>query len=82
MTNPRRPGEIKDRASPVLRHPDALDLIQISESNSPSKTYDLVLAKTDDPKIARACRWLSVLKRDHSGKTYDDFVKQKRPSES
>lgn len=64
----RSPEEITLRAKLALADPKIISLV--SNSASPSAAYDLVMAETSDQSIAKAARWLAVLRRDHSAK-YD-----------
>lgn len=56
--------ELQARSKLALRE----DLIEIARTNSPSVSYDLALAETNNLKIAQATRWLAILRRDY-GKT-------------
>lgn len=58
----RRPLlELQMRAKPALRG----DLIEIARTNSPSVSYDLAFAQTQQKSVAQATRWLAMLRRDY-----------------
>lgn len=62
--------ELKIRAFNALRHPE---LIEIAKTHSPSSAFDLTLQKVlldgcdamEATYIAKATRWLAVIRRDH-----------------
>ncbi len=59
----RSAEEIKARCNCILNDEDVINLVKVS--SSPSATYEMVLAKTNDISKAKAGRWLSVLRRDY-----------------
>lgn len=59
----RSAEEIKARCNCILNDEEVITLVKAS--SSPSATYEMVLAKTNNISKAKASRWLSVLRRDH-----------------
>ncbi|MFA6588263.1 MAG: hypothetical protein WCT08_04285 [Patescibacteria group bacterium] len=64
--------ELKILAQPALQEPS---LIGLAQSNSPDKCHRLALASTHDPGLAKAARWLAVIKRDHGIKAFWKAIK-------
>lgn len=63
MATERSVSEVKARCKPVLARGDLVKLVQ--QSSSPTAAYTVVLAETQDSELAKAGRWLAILKRDH-----------------
>lgn len=59
----RTAEEILMRCKPILDQPDIILLVE--KSGSPTAVYDMVLLSKHKPEIAKAARWLGVLKRDY-----------------
>jgi hypothetical protein len=55
--------EIKARCSCILENERIISLIK--SSSSPSAAYDMVFNVTGSASMAKAGRWLAVLRRDH-----------------
>ncbi|MEA1885183.1 MAG: hypothetical protein U9N62_11805 [Thermotogota bacterium] len=55
--------EIKARCAYVLENKSIVALVEVS--SSPSAAYRMIFAKNKDISIAKAGRWLAVLRRDY-----------------
>ena len=55
--------EIMMRCKLILNRPDIIQLV--SKSSSPTAAYDMVMDATGSGEIAKAARWLGVLRRDY-----------------
>lgn len=55
--------EVEIRCGPIISRPDLVQLVQ--QSSSPTAAYDMVMATVKDANLARAGRWLGVLRRDY-----------------
>lgn len=62
------------RGEPAVDYPK---LVTIARTNSPATTYELALKATRDQEVAKAARWLAVLRRDHGETAFEDFVSKK-----
>lgn len=71
MATGRSASEVKARCKPVLDRPELIQLVQ--QSNSPTAAYTVVLAETGNDDLAKAGRWLAVLRRDYPGE-YDNII--------
>lgn len=60
----RSSEEITRRAKLALADSSIISLV--TKSASPSAAYDLVFDETNDSEIAKAARWLAILRRDYS----------------
>ena len=70
--------ELKAKARLVLRDEDvsrrsALVVIA-SSANSPTAAYEQSYLESGDAKLAKACRFLAMVKRDHGKKAFDQLV--------
>ena len=65
----RSSEEIKARCACVLKNKSIVALVEAS--SSPSAAYEMVFTETKDVSMAKAGRWLAVLRRDFP----DDFRK-------
>ncbi|KKT61028.1 MAG: hypothetical protein UW55_C0040G0004 [Candidatus Giovannonibacteria bacterium GW2011_GWA2_44_26] len=59
----RSAEEIKARCSLILNDKELVVLVE--KSSSPSAAYEMVFAETKDVSMAKAGRWLAVLRRDY-----------------
>lgn len=55
--------EVISRCKAILDRPDIVRAV--GTSSSPTAAYDIVKAATGDDVIAKAARWLGVLRRDY-----------------
>lgn len=55
--------EVELRCRPVLNRPDIV--LIVNQSSSPTSAYDMIKADVGDEEIAKAGRWLGVLRRDY-----------------
>lgn len=55
--------EIISRCKAILNQPDIVRTVE--NSSSPTAAYDIVKADTGDDAIAKAARWLGILRRDY-----------------
>lgn len=62
-------------ATKVLQHPD---LIDIARAHTPNASYNLAIQKGKPEKIARAARWLSMIRRDYGQEAFDAFVNEQQ----
>jgi hypothetical protein len=51
------------RCKLILNRPDIVQLVD--KSSSPTAAYDMVMDATGKDEIAKAARWLGVLRRDY-----------------
>jgi hypothetical protein len=51
-------------------------LVRIAQENSASTSYDLALLLTKNQALARATRWLSIIRRDHGDDTFHETINQ------
>ena len=63
--------ELKARAEPALHRKD---LVEIAAKHSPSASHLVAMKRTQDERLAKACRWLSVIRRDYGEKTFARIV--------
>ena len=75
MNKKRGLQELKARASPIFERNDRESLVAIAAESSPNASSDLALALTKDQSVAKACRWLAVIRRDFGEPVFQDFVK-------
>lgn len=59
----RTAEEVTMRCKLILDQPDIVLLVD--KSSSPTAAYDIVMDATHDDEIAKAARWLGVLRRDY-----------------
>ena len=59
----RTAEEVTMRCKLILDQPDIVLLVD--KSSSPTAAYDMVMDATHNDKIAKAARWLGVLRRDY-----------------
>ena len=59
----RTAEEVIMRCKLILDQPDIVSLVD--KSSSPTAAYDMVMDATDKVEIAKAARWLGVLRRDY-----------------
>jgi len=59
----RTAEEVTMRCKLILDQPDIVQLVD--KSSSPTAAYDMVMDATRNDEIAKAARWLGVLKRDY-----------------
>jgi hypothetical protein len=64
----RSAEEVAMRCKPILDRPDIVSLVD--KSSSPTATYYMVMGTTKDEEMAKAARWLGVLRRDYP----DDYT--------
>jgi len=55
--------EVTMRCKLILNRPDIVQLVD--KSSSPTAAYDMVMDATGNNEIAKAARWLGVLRRDY-----------------
>lgn len=55
--------EVTMRCKLILNRPDIVQLVD--KSSSPTAAYDMVMDVTGSDEIAKAARWLGVLRRDY-----------------
>ena len=63
MSTKRSAIEVKARCKLVLGNPKLIKMIQ--QSSSPSAAHVVILSETGDEEIAKAGRWLAILRRDY-----------------
>jgi hypothetical protein len=59
----RTAEEITMRCKLILNQSEIVQLVD--KSSSPTATYDMVMVATRNNEIAKAARWLGVLRRDY-----------------
>ena len=59
----RTEEEIKMRCGRILDNTEVVNLVKVS--GSPSAAYEMIFEKTKDVSMAKAGRWLAVLRRDY-----------------
>lgn len=59
----RTAEEVTMRCKLILDQPGTIFLVE--KSSSPTAAYDMVMEATHDDEIAKAARWLGVLRRDY-----------------
>ncbi len=59
----RTAEEVMIRCKLILDQPDIVQLVD--KSSSPTAAYDMVMDATHNDEIAKAARWLGVLRRDY-----------------
>jgi len=59
----RSSDEIKARCACVLENKSIAALVEAS--SSPSAAYEMIFTETKDVSMAKAGRWLAVLRRDY-----------------
>jgi len=69
-----RSQEWEMRAEPIFGHPNRDVLINIARTMSPSSTYEAVFARTRDEAMAKACRYLSIIRRDYGIDKFEQVV--------
>jgi len=69
--NQRNLTELKARAQPALKH---ARLVEIASNFKPNSSYQSALKETGDAALAKACRWLSIIYRDHGEEEFKKFV--------
>ena len=62
MATQRSAAEVKARCKPILDNPQLVELVH--QSGSPTAAYTVVFSETNDGELAKAGRWLAVLRRD------------------
>lgn len=71
MATGRSVTEVKARSKLLL---DKLELIRlVHESGSPTAAYIVVLVETKNDELAKAGRWLAILRRDYY-EEYENLV--------
>lgn len=55
--------EVELRCRPIANRPDIVSIV--NQSSSPTSAYDMVKAAVGDAEVAKAGRWLGVLRRDY-----------------
>jgi len=65
----RSAQEIKARCSCILG--DGRIVSIVGASSSPTAAYEMVFSETKDVPIAKAGRWLAVLRRDYPGEYHE-----------
>lgn len=76
--------ELKIRATFVLRLPEPVraEFVEIARAKSPSASFDLAqfaarargIVSTEVIAIAKATRWLSVIRCDHGDQVFEQIV--------
>lgn len=51
-------------------------LVDIARNNSASTSYDLAFLLTKDKNLARATRWLSIIRRDYGDDLFNETINQ------
>ena len=59
----RSEEEIKMRCRAIFDKPDIICIVE--KSSSPTAAFDMVKDATKNDEIARAARWLAVMRRDY-----------------
>jgi len=62
MTTQRSAVEVKARCKPILNSSHLVELVR--QSGSPTAAYTVIFSETNDGELAKAGRWLAVLRRD------------------
>ena len=79
MATERSASEVKARCRPLL---DRLELIRlVHQASSPTATYTVVFAETASVELAKAGRWLAVLRRDYP-EEYENIISSTNPSQA
>lgn len=52
------------------------ELIEIARNNSPNASFNLASQMGKPQTIARATRWLSMIRRDHGDEAFETYVQQ------
>ena len=68
----RSSEEIMMRCKLILDQPDIVSLVD--KSSSPTAAYAMVLDATGKDEIAKAARWLAIIRRDYP-QTYTQITK-------
>lgn len=63
--------ELKARAEQAL---ERKDLVEIAAKHSPSASHLVAMKRTKDENLAKACRWLAVIRRDYGEEAFAKFV--------
>ncbi|MFA6322787.1 MAG: hypothetical protein WCX71_04955 [Candidatus Buchananbacteria bacterium] len=79
MATERSASEVKARCKSVLDKPKLIHLVQ--QSNSPTAAYTVVLAETGSGELAKAGRWLAVLRRDYP-EEYESIIVSTNPCQA
>ncbi|HAS80445.1 MAG: hypothetical protein UR25_C0005G0057 [Candidatus Nomurabacteria bacterium GW2011_GWE1_32_28] len=62
MATERSVVEVKARCKPLLGQLPLVEFVQ--QSGSPTAAYTIIFSETNSKELAKAGRWLAVLKRD------------------
>lgn len=73
MATERSASEVKARCRVALNRPDIMSLVD--DCRSPTAAYDIIMAETDSTELAKAGRWLAILRRDYP----TDYAKVMNP---
>jgi len=68
----RTAEELTIRCKLILDKPDIVLLVE--RSSSPTAAYDMVKDATRDDELAKAARWLAIIRRDYL-QTYTELTK-------
>jgi len=66
--------ELEIRSMPVFKHSKRDELIKIARTMSPSSAKQAAEEVTDEENVVKACRWLSVLRRDCGKEIFEQVV--------
>jgi hypothetical protein len=55
--------EVDLRCRSIINRPDIVSIVD--RSSSPTSAYDMVMTAVGDEEVAKAGRWLGVLRRDY-----------------
>ena len=61
--------EIKTRCKNIISNLEIINIVV--KSSSPTAAYDMIINKLNNVKLARAGRWLAILRRDY----FDEYQK-------
>lgn len=74
MTQPRTLIDLQTRAAPALHNPV---LVEIARLHKPTPSYDLAMTAYNDAALAKATRWLAMIRRDHGEQAFTACLTKK-----
>lgn len=70
-TTDRSLDELKARARPALQNEA---LVKIAAKSTPNGSYFAAKKRFKDEELAKACRWLAMIRRDYGRKAFLEFT--------
>lgn len=58
-------NKLKILSKPLFAHERAKELIEIAKEFAPASVIEQAKRITNEEEIAKACRWLAIIKRDY-----------------